>query len=106
AAEFYQTLFDHVLGEGTHAVAAHLRLGAVGVEHTHEDVSVAGRFGDDQAVGAGTGVTRAHRHREGGPIAFLRYAIDMNEVVAGAVVLRELQALESPCIVRRRTRYE
>ena len=39
-----QPALDHVLGEAAHAVAAHLRLGAVGVEQAHARVRVGDRW--------------------------------------------------------------
>ncbi len=49
------------LGDAANAVAAHLRLAAIGVEHAHARVTVDGRQDRQNAVGADAEVAIAHR---------------------------------------------
>ncbi len=81
------------LGQAADAVAAHLRLRSVGVEHRHAAVGAARGQERDQAVGAHPGVAVAHRPRQRGQIARegAREAIEVDVVVAAAVHLGERQ---------------
>ena len=53
-------MVEEILGDAAHAVAAHLALGAVGVEHSHPRVRALGRHDHDHAVAADAGVAVAH----------------------------------------------
>ncbi|MNY10207.1 hypothetical protein D3C86_1431680 [compost metagenome] len=73
-----------VAREAAQAVAAHLGLGAVGVDHAHPEVGHLGGQHEQEAVRADPEVAIAKRRGEGlivegGPIA---EAVDDDEVVA------------------------
>ena len=59
-----QAVVVDVLGHAADAVAAHLRLGAVGVEHPHPRVGPLRGHDQDQAVGADAEMPVADRHRQ------------------------------------------
>jgi hypothetical protein len=79
------------LGDAADAVAAHLRLAAVGVEHAHLRVGDLGAADEDEAVAADAEVAVAHGARQGRRVGGfgLVEAIDVDVVVAEAVHLHE-----------------
>src|SRR5262249_28159403 len=79
------------LAEAAQAVAAHLRLAAVGVEHAHAGVGPFGGADEDEAVGADPEMTITHHLAELGRIFRRRVvdAIDVEVIVAEAVHLHE-----------------
>ena len=79
-------LFDGVLREAADAVPAHLRLGAVGVEHAHTQVGHVGGEGEDEAVAADPEVAITDLASDGGPVPF-RLGADVDVVVAESVHL-------------------
>ena len=80
---------DGVLRQAADAVAAHLGLGAVGVEDAHSYRCLVGRQDEQDAVGADAEVTVAHGDGESRPVALVALRFDEDEVVAGAVHLYE-----------------
>ena len=86
-----QAVVVDVLGDATDAVAAHLRLGAVGIEHLHPGVGRLGGEDEDQAVAADAEVAIAHAAGEFGRVGWggLGEAIDVDVVVSGPVHLGE-----------------
>ena len=92
ARRLHDAVVDSELHEAAHAVAGHLRFGAVGVEDAHPHRRALGADGEDQPVGADAEVAVAHRSSERAPVALGRARVDDDEVVAGAVQLREVHA--------------
>ncbi len=84
---------DHVLGEATDSVAAHLGGRAVGVVVGHEVVGRTGsRTDEDESVGPDPEVTVTDpRDGIGREVEFSIEILDHDEVVAEPVHLREVQ---------------
>src|SRR6266508_2662875 len=53
----------HILGQATNAVAAHLRLTAVGVEHAHAEIGLGRGKNQNQAIGADAKMSVTDRPR-------------------------------------------
>ena len=85
------------LGDAADAVAAHLRLAAVGVEHAHLRVGDLGGADEDEAVAADAEVPVADAPGELGGVGGRRLAdaIDVDVVVADAVHLVESHGPDS-----------
>jgi hypothetical protein len=84
-------LVVYIFGHAADAVAAHLRVRAVGVEHPHLSIGVVGRTDQNQSIAADAkmpiGDRASHCRRVSGNR--LSKAIDIDVVVAGAVHLGE-----------------
>jgi hypothetical protein len=88
-----------VLGDAADAVAAHLALAAIGVEHAHADIGVVGGEDEDEAIGADAGVAVGD---EAGDLAgvgesFLE-VVDIDIVVADAVHFGESHGVGFPLV--------
>ena len=84
-----------ILGEAADAVAAHLRFGAVRVEHPHPKRRGLARQDQDHAVRADAELAVAQERRPalrllGQRLAFFAQAVDHDEVVADAVHFGEI----------------
>src|SRR5262249_35867644 len=90
-----------VLGDAAHAVAAHLRLAAVGVEHAHAGVAALGPADEDEPAGADAEVPVADRAAQRGGILRQRLAkaVDVDVVVAAALHFHEAHVHHSHSIV-------
>src|SRR5262245_49171752 len=88
------------------AVAAHLRLAAVGVEHTHAGVRLFRRTNQDQAIGADAEMPIADGAAQRSRIARRRStkAIDVDIVVAAALHFGETHVVFSKPFSHRWTR--
>ncbi len=88
----------NVFGDAAHAVAAHLRFGAVGVEHPHASRGHFGRTDEDHAIAAHAKVPIRKAPAQCGRIGRKRLAkaIDVQIVVADAVHLGESHRTDSP----------
>ena len=85
---------DQVLGEAAEAVAAHLAVGAVGVDNHHPRRRGVRVLGDQDAVGADAEMPIADARRERRPIDIvqvrvLTQRVDQQEVVARALHFEE-----------------
>ena len=85
---------DQIFGEAAEAVAAHLAVGAVGVDDGHPRGGRFGVFNQQDAVGADAEVAVADFGRGGGPVeleAFSERAagVDQDEIVARALDFEE-----------------
>src|SRR5581483_9496225 len=87
------------LRQAANTVAAHLGLGAVRVEDAHPHIRTLGRQRQDQAIGADTEMAVARLGGERRPVALAGGgAVQQDEVVAGAVQLRELHRITGSSI--------
>ena len=93
-----QAVVVEVLGHAPDAVAAHLALGAVGIEHPHPGVGPFRGHDEDQAVGADAEVPVADGHRQAGGIGRGRLpeGLDVDVVVADPVHLGEFHRKFDP----------
>ena len=87
-----QPVVVDVLGDAADAVAAHFRLGAVGVEHPHPGVGPLAGTNEDQAVAADAEMAVGDSPRQFGGLLGHRFgeAIDVDVVVARPLHLREI----------------
>ena len=86
---------DGVLGEAADAVAAHLALRAVGVEHHHLEVSHVGVGDENQPIAADAEMPVAHLARKLGPVMLPVAGVNVYVVVARAFHLGKLHRLGS-----------
>src|SRR5262245_18299192 len=99
----HATVID-ILGQATNAVAAHLRLTPVRVEHAHAEISMGGGQDQDQAIRANTKVPVTDRPRHlRRMVDLLLEAINIDIVIPYAVHFGEFHArtsIEEVCTVQ------
>ncbi|MPM93483.1 hypothetical protein SDC9_140620 [bioreactor metagenome] len=79
-----------VLRDATGGIAAHFRLGAVGIVDVHREIGAAERLDGHQSVGADAVAAVAKRHRQGPEIASgVEPGFHQNKIVAQPVILRK-----------------
>src|SRR5690242_18494543 len=87
----------NIFGHAANAVAAHLRLAAIGVVHAHTRVGLVGRTDKDQAIAADAEMAVADSATESGRIVRHRIpeAIDVDVIVPAALHFREAHRISS-----------
>src|SRR5439155_20297864 len=90
----------NIFGNAAQAVAAHLRLATVGVEHAHAGVGFLGRTNQDQTIGADSEMTVAHCPPQFGRIGGhgVPETIKVEVVVSGALHVGEAHYQPRPSL--------
>src|SRR5262245_10831577 len=91
-------LIVYIFGDTAQPVAAHLRFGAVGVEHAHASIALLRRADEDEPVAADAEVPIGHCATQGGGVLRRRLAeaVEVDVVVAAALHLRKAHRYSAP----------